>query len=356
MQNQRDYVIPRVFISYTHDSSDHEKLVRQFADRLRSEGVDATIDQYVESPPEGWPEWMVRQIENADFVLVVCTFIYAARFNRSDTSDSGLGAKWEGALITQALFDAQASNSKFIPVIFEESAKNHIPIVLRWATYYDIGTPEGYQALYHVLAEQHPSAKPPLGSVRLTKPATRALPNLARDVQGSASVILSGTNYVFRVFNIGERGTILVPELVDEVLDGLVERISDLHNSIDYLIAEDPGGIRWALLVARELKLTLKMITSTGSGIKDQVSVTQNEGFYKGRTLWFPRVQQGERTVVIDDVIDTGGTMKTMVQTLRSRGVVVLGIYSIVGKTHSARKLEQELQTPVNCLMEIEGW
>jgi len=69
-----DTEAPKVFISYTHDSPEHIDRVLSLANRLRVEGVDCQLDQYEQSPPEGWPRWMERQIEWADFVLVVCTY------------------------------------------------------------------------------------------------------------------------------------------------------------------------------------------------------------------------------------------------------------------------------------------
>ena len=49
---------PRLFISYSHDSREHQDRVRALADRLRADGVDAVIDQYDTAPPDGWPIWM----------------------------------------------------------------------------------------------------------------------------------------------------------------------------------------------------------------------------------------------------------------------------------------------------------
>jgi hypothetical protein len=46
-ENQRAEAPPRVFISYSHDSAAHEDRVLALANRLRGDGVDATIDQYV---------------------------------------------------------------------------------------------------------------------------------------------------------------------------------------------------------------------------------------------------------------------------------------------------------------------
>jgi hypothetical protein len=68
-----DAAPPRVFISYSHDSGGHRDRVLDLADRLRSDGIDAIIDQYVQVPPEGWAGWCEAEIEKACFVLMVCT-------------------------------------------------------------------------------------------------------------------------------------------------------------------------------------------------------------------------------------------------------------------------------------------
>jgi hypothetical protein len=46
-----------VFISYSHDSPDHETKVLALANRLRADGIDAVLDQYEDFPPEGWELW-----------------------------------------------------------------------------------------------------------------------------------------------------------------------------------------------------------------------------------------------------------------------------------------------------------
>jgi hypothetical protein len=46
---------PKVLISYSHDSPEHAEQVLELANRLRADGVDCTIDQYIIAPAEGWP-------------------------------------------------------------------------------------------------------------------------------------------------------------------------------------------------------------------------------------------------------------------------------------------------------------
>ena len=126
--------MPRVFISYSHDSSDHTSRVLELSDRLRHEGVEAQLDRYEPFPSEGWPRWMQDQIDGAAYVLVVCTERYKRRVEGHETAGGGLGATWEGALITQSVYEHGGRNTKFIPVVFGSSDPQHIPKFLAAST------------------------------------------------------------------------------------------------------------------------------------------------------------------------------------------------------------------------------
>jgi SEFIR domain-containing protein len=73
--------IPRVFISYSHDSPDHKNRVLGLSERFRQDGLETSLDQYVRgTPPQKWPRWMLDQLNWADFVLVICTETYTDVF------------------------------------------------------------------------------------------------------------------------------------------------------------------------------------------------------------------------------------------------------------------------------------
>lgn len=93
---------------------------------------------------------MLQQIERSPFVLVVCTETYARRFTGREAPGTGKGATWEGKLIIQSLYES-AENLRFIPIIFDRQDIEHIPLVLKGATHYDVSTSDGYQALHHAL-------------------------------------------------------------------------------------------------------------------------------------------------------------------------------------------------------------
>jgi hypothetical protein len=111
---------PKIFISYSHDSIAHSQRVRLLADRLRGSSLDCMIDQYEQAPAAGWPRWMDAQVEEADFVLVVCTPAYYRKAMGQEPPGTGHGVIFESLLIVQDLYDAAMRNEKFIPVLFED--------------------------------------------------------------------------------------------------------------------------------------------------------------------------------------------------------------------------------------------
>lgn len=155
----------RVFISYSHDNTDHRRRVLELANQLRQDGIDAQIDQYVEFPEEGWPRWMRSKIEEADAVLIVCSPVYKSRFDGVDSPGKGLGARWEGLILTQSLYEDFAQNrARFIPILIGDTPDAAIPVVLRPFTYFRI--PEQYEQLYRLVTKQPAVVEPPVGSVK----------------------------------------------------------------------------------------------------------------------------------------------------------------------------------------------
>jgi hypothetical protein len=166
----------KVFISYSWDSPEHKHTVLQFSDKLREHGIDCFIDQYINgSPAETWTRWMEKQIETADFVLVVCTQTYLKRFKGEDT-EAGRGVNFEGVIIAQEMYDAFQHSTKFIPVIPDDGNIDHVPLVLKGKSSYQFVSQ--FETIWRVLADQ-PSVSPkPLGELKLPQTNIQSLNKL----------------------------------------------------------------------------------------------------------------------------------------------------------------------------------
>lgn len=162
---------PIVFISYSHDSDAHRQRVLALSERLRRDGYETRLDRYVNgSPQEGWPRWMGNQLDAASHVLIVCTQTYYRRFRGYEAPGVGKGVDWEGAVITQTLYDDKSRNNRFIPIVLEPADTAHIPEPLRPYTYYQPTSDDGYEQLLDAIEGTAGIEPTPVGE---RKPRTR---------------------------------------------------------------------------------------------------------------------------------------------------------------------------------------
>ena len=154
---------PRVFISYSHDSAEHQALVLELAQQLRRDGIAAELDQFHVNELVHWPRWCEEQMrpENTDYVLCVCTAEYARRVEGKVAADVGKGVFWEATLIYNELYDDKGSR-RCVALLLAGATEKDIPRVLKNYTYFPLerfGLEEspatlGYSNLYRLLTGQ----------------------------------------------------------------------------------------------------------------------------------------------------------------------------------------------------------
>ena len=172
----------KVFISYSQDSPEHVKHVLDLADALQHGGLEVILDQYVHpAPDEGWPLWMETHLDEANFVLMVCTETYRRRVMGQEQPGKGRGVRWEGRLIYNRIYNDQSSGSRFIPVLLEGGEPAQIPNPVQGHTYYRISQLDnsdvGYEGLYRHLTGQAPTPPREIGAIQLLPPRPRWVPS-----------------------------------------------------------------------------------------------------------------------------------------------------------------------------------
>ena len=154
-------MIPKVFVSYSHDSQAHKKWVMELAVRLRSSGVDAILDQWELKPGDDLPSFMERNLVSADRVLMICTDRYVEKAN---SGKGGVG--YEKMIVTSELLESIDSN-KVIPIIRQHGARS-VPAFLRSKLFVDfsISADEefAFDELLRTLLNAPLFVKPEIGS------------------------------------------------------------------------------------------------------------------------------------------------------------------------------------------------
>jgi hypothetical protein len=136
--------IPKVFISYSHDSIEHKKWVLGLAERMRNNGIDATLDQWELLPGDDLPHFMETHLAESDFVIMVCTESYVKKAN---TGKGGVG--YEKMIITSNLLQTIDSN-KIIPIIRQQGS-NETPTFLKSKIYLNFSKSKDFEFSYDEL-------------------------------------------------------------------------------------------------------------------------------------------------------------------------------------------------------------
>lgn len=112
------------------------------------------------------------------------------------------------------------------------------------------------------------------------------------------------------------RLTLSAPEVRKDVEAGLAEIVREYYPDADVLMGTSTAGIAHAAITATILDVPMGYVRS---GHKDHGRQNQIEG----------KLEKGQKVVVIEDLISTGGSVLEVVDVLREAGAEVLGIASI---------------------------
>lgn len=140
-------------------------MVLDLANRFRTEqGINCEIDQHFlpAYPKDGWMKWMRDQINQADFVLMVCTPTYRDRYERN-VEEGGNGVGFEGLVISERLYEEYFKSLKFVPVICDGGSLEYVTHELRGRNIYSV--PSDFQTLSDLIKGKQYNPLPPLGEI-----------------------------------------------------------------------------------------------------------------------------------------------------------------------------------------------
>lgn len=112
------------------------------------------------------------------------------------------------------------------------------------------------------------------------------------------------------------RLTLTAPEVRTDVENALAETIKKEYPDAEVLMGTSTAGIAHAAITAHILDMPMGYVRS---GAKDHGRGNQIEG----------KLEKGQKVVVVEDLISTGGSVIEVVNVLREAGAEVLGIVSI---------------------------
>ena len=165
----------------------------------------------------------------------------------------------------------------------------------------------------------------------------------------NAPVVKKG-EYDYFIHPLSDGVPSIDPELLREVCQEVIE-IADCD--ADKILTAEAMGIPLGTALSLASDLPLSIIRKRPYGLPGEIKVEQQTGYSKGQ-LYINGIQKGDRVLLVDDVVSTGGTLGSILDALEAAGVDVCDIVVVFEKGEGKAQVEKRYGRPIKSLVRID--
>ena len=134
-----------------------------------------------------------------------------------------------------------------------------------------------------------------------------------------------------------------VPRLEPEVLKAVIELSVPLIDwgSVDMILGIEAMGL--PLMAPLSMRTGIPMVIGRKRqyGLEGEIEINQETGYSKG-SIFLNDIKQGENLVIIDDVLSTGGTIRSVIEGVKKTGAIIQNIVVVVEKGPGMATLQKD--------------
>ncbi len=173
--------------------------------------------------------------------------------------------------------------------------------------------------------------------------------SLLRESLENVPIVDKG-GYQYFVHPLTDGANAIEPLLLEEVtLDLMKESAFDC----DKIVTVEAMGIPLATLLSHKTRKPFVIIRKRQYNLPGEVEITASTGYSKNN-LYINGLEPGERVIIVDDVLSTGGTLIQTVRTLREVCKVdVREIHLIFNKHEHPEEIEAAVGLPINVMLNV---
>ncbi|WP_353633488.1 hypoxanthine/guanine phosphoribosyltransferase [Halobacterium sp. NMX12-1] len=165
-----------------------------------------------------------------------------------------------------------------------------------------------------------------------------------------APVIEKEGGYEYVVLPISNGVPMLDPALLREVVVGIT-RVADLEG-VDKIVTPEAMGIHISTAVSLQTDLPVTVVRKREYGLPGEVEIHQETGYSEGE-MYVNDVEAGDRVLVLDDLLSTGGTLRALTEALDDIGAEIADVVVVIRKVGSESAMADSPHD-VTALVDIE--
>ena len=169
---------------------------------------------------------------------------------------------------------------------------------------------------------------------------------LRKSVESSRIVKLGDYQYFIHPLSDG------IPSIDPKILSRAAdEMISVCDFDCDYIVTSEAMGIPIATAISLILDIPYTVVRKRKYGLPGEVDIAQYTGYSKN-SMYINGLKKGDRVTIVDDVLSTGGTMKAIINGLRTIGCKIVDAAVIFGKSDVDEDIFKEFGVRVKRLVD----
>jgi adenine phosphoribosyltransferase len=129
--------------------------------------------------------------------------------------------------------------------------------------------------------------------------------------------------YNYFIHPITDGVPVVEPALLRDVCSAMIKMIN--WNGVDKIVVIEAMGIHIGAVLSVMTDIPMTVMRKRAYKLPGEVAVHQTTGYSKGE-LYINGIKKGERVVIIDDVVSTGGTMRALLKALEIAGADVVDV------------------------------
>ena len=177
---------------------------------------------------------------------------------------------------------------------------------------------------------------------------TMALEILKASLVDSAIVKRGDYDYIVNPITDG------IPQVDPRMLKEVTDAIVEIGNfDCDVIVTIEALGIPLATAVSMRVGKPFNVVRKKMYGLPGEVNLSQVTGYSKS-ALFINGIKAGDRVVIVDDVVSTGGTLWALVEALKSMQVKIVDILIVIEKTDKKHEIERKLGQQIKTLVKVE--